>query len=123
MLDEQSYLIAIYTYLGAGALMLLCLAFWLWRRLPASLLALLLLLAAALLLTPAYPYPDSATMAPALVVAGFQFLTEGPQAAGHTLGLLGKMGAAAVVLALLLRLSVLRPRRRPADPADPEAEA
>ena len=42
---------------------------------------LLVLLSAALLLTPAFPQPGVDTMAPALIVAGFEFLLNGPEAA------------------------------------------
>ena len=77
MLSESSYLTAIYCYVGAAVVMLLYLAWWLGRHWRPGWVALVVLLAAALLLTPAYPRPDVDTMAPALIVAGFQMLTEG----------------------------------------------
>lgn len=117
MLTENSYLTAIYVYVGAAVLMLLCLAWWLRRRWRAGWIALTVLLGAALLLTPAYPREGVQTLAPALVVAAFRFFTEGLPAAEHALRPLAATSAAAVVLALLLRLTVFRPRRRP------EAEA
>lgn len=108
MLSESSYLMAIYVYTGAAGVALLLLLWWLRRR-PA-LAALLVLLAAALLLTPAYPRDGVTTLAPALIVALFQFLTEGYEAAWHALRPLAFMSSLAVVLALLLRLSVFRRR-------------
>lgn len=110
MLSESSYLTAIYTYVGAAAIMLLYLAWWLGRHWRPGWVALAVLLAAALLLTPAYPRTDVDTMAPALIVAGFQMLTEGYEAAQHALRPLGFMSAVAVVLAFILWLLFLRGR-------------
>ena len=112
MLSESSYLTAIYVYCGAAVMVVLCLAWWLGRRWPNGWVALLVLLAAALLLTPAYPQPGAETMAPATVVAGFQLATEGLESARHAIKPLGYSCGLAVILALLLRLTVLR--RRPA---------
>jgi hypothetical protein len=120
MLSESSYLTAMYAYIGAACALLLLLAWWLrrqWRGGPA---ALLVLLAAALLLTPAFPKEGVDTLAPALIVAGFQLLTEGYPAAEHALRPLGFMAALAVGLALLLRLTLLR-RRPPANTAPDKA--
>ena len=69
-----------------------------------------MLLLAALLLTPAHPNADVATYAPALVVALFESLTHGPEAARHALKPLAFMSAVAVMLAIMLRLVVFRPR-------------
>ena len=110
MLTENSYLAAVCVYVGAALLMLLCLAWWLRKRWRAGWIALVVLLGAALLLTPAYPREGIETLAPALVVAGFQIFTEGFAAAEHALRPLAATSAAAVVLALLLRLTLLRPR-------------
>lgn len=121
MLSEDSYLTALYVYAGAASALLLCLVWWLRRRGPGW-VALLVLLAAALLLTPAYPKEGVATLAPALIVAGFQLLTDGYEAAAHALRPLGFMCGLAVVLALLLRLTVFRRRARPAQ-ASRAAEA
>lgn len=121
MLDESSYITAIYVYVGAACLALLCLLWWLRRSWRPGWLALFILVSAALLLTPAYPQPGVSTMAPALVVAAFQMLTEGVEAAQHALKPLGVMVAVAIALALLLRLTVFR--RRAAPSADPAPEA
>lgn len=127
MLTESSYLTAIYTYCGAAILAALLLAWWLGRRWPNGWVALVVLLAAALLLTPAYPQPGVQTMAPALIVASFEFLQNGPEAAQHASKPLAIACALAVFLALLLRLTVLRPRKgsKPRESAteDPSPEA
>ncbi len=112
MLSDSSYHIALAVYLGAAGLALLCMAWWLGRRWPNGWTALFVLLCAALLLTPAYPRAGVTTFAPALVVAVFQILTEGLDSARHALRPLGFMCALAVGLALLLRLTLLRPGRR-----------
>ncbi|MAT93931.1 MAG: hypothetical protein CME59_15175 [Halioglobus sp.] len=111
MLTETSYLTAIYVYAGAGLLVALCLAWWLGRRWGGGWTSLLVLLCAALLLTPAFPREGADTMAPALVVAAFQLLTDGMDAARHALRPLAYACGLAVVLALLLRLTVFRRRR------------
>jgi hypothetical protein len=110
VLSESSYLTAIYIYTGAAGLMLLYLTWWLSRSWSPGWAALLVLLAAALLLTPAYPRTDVNTMAPALIVAGFQYFTEGYEAAEHALKPLGFMCGLAAGIALLLRLTLLKGR-------------
>jgi hypothetical protein len=110
LLSESSYLTAIYTYVGSAAVMLVYLVWWLGRHWRPGWVALAVLLAAALLLTPAFPRADVDTMAPALIVAGFQLLTDGYAAAEHALRPLGFMSAAAVVLAFILWLLFLRGR-------------
>jgi hypothetical protein len=95
-------------YLAAGGVAALLLLWWLRRRRVAALW--LSLTAVALLLTPAYPEPGAETLAPALVVAAFQLLTAGVDAAMHALRPLGLALGIAWVLALLLSL-LLRRRR------------
>lgn len=114
MLTESSYLTAIYAYCGAAILVALLLAWWFGRRWPNGWTALIVLLSAALLLTPAFPQPGVDTMAPALIVAGFELLLNGPEAAQHAFKPLSIACGLAAVLALLLRFSVLRPRNSPA---------
>ncbi len=82
MLDEASYQAGMVVYLGAGALVVLLMGWWLRRWLHRS-WPLWSALAAALLLTPAYADESASTMAPALIVAGFEMLTHGPDAAAH----------------------------------------
>lgn len=111
MLSETSYLTALAVYCGAAVMIVLCLLWWL-RRWSGGWAALVVLLNAALLLTPAYPREGADTVAPALVVAVFQLLTEGVEAASHALRPLGLMCGLAVVLAALLRFTLLRPRKK-----------
>jgi hypothetical protein len=121
VLSESSYLTAIYVYVGAACVMLLYLAWWLGRHWRAPWVALVVLLGAALLLTPAYPKDGVDTFAPALIVASFQLLTDGYEAARHALRPLGYMSALAAAVALLLGMTVLRGRgprgTRPKKPA------
>jgi len=121
VLSETSYMTAIYVYCGAAVLFTLCFGWWLLRRWPTGWSAALVLLAAALMLTPAYPREGVDTLAPALVVAVFQLATEGPAQAEHALRPLGLACAVALVLALLLRLTLLRSGRRTPEAATPGA--
>lgn len=114
MLSESSYLTALYVYIGAACAILVLLAWSLRRRWRGGPAALLVLLAAVLLLTPAFPKAGVDTLAPALIVAGFQLFTDGYPAAEHALRPLAFMAALAVGIALLLRLTLLR-RPRVAD--------
>ena len=124
MLTEESYLTAIYAYCGAAALICLLLAWWLWRRWRNIWVALAVTLSAALLLTPAFPQPGVDTMAPALIVAGFELLLNGPEAAEHAFKPLAVACGLALVLAILLRLTLLKPRRSaPATGETPEEES
>ena len=50
-------------------------------------------------------------MAPALIVATFELLLNGPEAAQHALKPLSVACGLALVLAVLLRLTVMRPRK------------
>ena len=108
MLSESSYMAALYAYLGAGLAMTLYLSLWLRKYWRSSTVALLVLVAAALLLTPAFPREGVTTMAPALIVAGFQWATEGMEGAMHALRPLALSLTVAVALALLLRLTIFR---------------
>jgi hypothetical protein len=124
VLTESSYLTAIYAYCGAAVLIALLLAWWVGRRWANFWTILLVLLSAALLLTPAYPQPGVETMAPALIVAAFELLLNGPEAAQHALKPLTVACGLALVLAVLLRLTLLRPRKpAPTDDAGEGAEA
>lgn len=112
MLDEQSYITAIYVYLGSAGVFLLYLAWWLGRHWNASWTTLAVLLMAALLLTPAYPKADADTMAPALIVAIFQITTMGVEEARDAWRPLIFMAGLAIVLTLFLRITIFR-RRKP----------
>jgi len=111
VLSESSYLAAIYTYVGAASALLIYLAWILNRHWRGAWVALSVLLCAALLLTPAYPDAQVTTMAPALVVAVFEGLINGPEAAQHAIKPLGYMTGLAVLIAILLRLIFFRKRR------------
>ena len=108
MLDESSYLTAVYVYVGAACAMLLYLCWWLGRHWRPGWVALVVFVAAALLLTPAYPKEGTDTMAPALIVAVFQIFTADIDSAQHALKPLGFFSGLAVVAALLLRLTLFR---------------
>lgn len=121
MLSESSYLTALYSYCAAAGMILLIMAWWLGRRWRAAWAVFTVLLLAALLLTPAHPNADTVTYAPALVVAIFEFLTNGPEAARHAIKPLTATLALASGLAIVLRLLVFR---RPAiEAADNQASA
>ena len=107
MTEQPDYLIATLVYLGTALLALVAMFWWLrraWRWL-------LLLAGAALLMTPAYPYEGVDTFAPALIVAAFQLLTAGPEAAAHAVRPLVAALGLALVVTLLLRITVLRRAR------------
>ena len=118
MLSESSYMTALYIYVGAALATMLYLSWWLSRHWRAGTVALFVLLAGALLLTPAYPKEGVETLAPALIVAAFQWLTEGMEGAMHALRPLAFTCQVAVVLALLLRLSIFR---NPGKKREPQA--
>jgi hypothetical protein len=124
VLNESSYWTAIYSYTGAACVILLYMTWWLSRHWRASWVAFSVLLIAALLLTPAYPNADVTTYAPALIVAVFETLTNGPEAARHAFKPLLFMAGLAAVLAILLRLVLFRnPAVRDSDKRDEEEVA
>jgi hypothetical protein len=110
VLSESSYLTAIFSYTAAACASLLYIGWWLSRYWSAAWVAFAVLILAALLLTPAHPNADVPTYAPALLVAVFETLTYGPEAARHALRPLGVMAAIALALAIGLRLLVFRRR-------------
>ena len=112
MLSESSYLTAIYVYVGSACIILLYLCWWLGRHWRPAWVALVVLLTAVLLLTPAYPKAGVDTMAPAVIVAAFQILTQDIDSAQHALKPLVFFSEVAVVIALLLRLLVFRRPRK-----------
>ncbi len=121
MLNNSAYLTAIYIYVGSATVFIVYLAWWLGRHWRAGWVTLVVLLMAALLLTPAYPKTGVHTMAPALIVAGFQFMTTGVEGARHALRPLVFMSGGAVIIALLLSMTIFRrkkaPKRRNVKPA------
>jgi hypothetical protein len=123
VLSESSYLTALYVYIGAALGILLLLGWWLSRHWSAGMVSLAVLLSGAVLLTPAYPREGVETFAPALIVAGFQWVNEGREGAMHALKPLLVVSIAAVVLALLLRLTLFRGRNISAKNSKPAAGA
>ena len=119
MLTESAYRLALITYLVSALLALGLFNIWLLRGRSAALKLLLTLPLAALLLTPAYIQPGAETLAPALVVLAFQWLSQGPEAAEHALRpLVLFTGVALGVGVLLAGILILRARRaRAPDPA------
>lgn len=116
MLSDGSYMMALYVYCGAAVLFVLCFGWFLLRRWRGIWALMLVCLAAALMLTPAFPREGVDTLAPALVVAGFQLATEGREAAQHALRPLATMCAVALGVALLLRVTLFRARSRNTQP-------
>ncbi len=108
MLSESSYLTAIYTYVGAAMVLLIYLAWILSRYWHKAWVALVVLISAALLLTPAYPDVEITTFAPALIVAIFEGLIYGPEAAQHAIKPLTYMLTFALLLSIILRITVFR---------------
>ena len=74
MLTSDSYMLAMVTYLLAGLVAILLMGRFWFKRLPPMLSRSLLGITAGLLLTPAYPEPESTTLAPALIVGIFNTL-------------------------------------------------
>ncbi|HAN68349.1 MAG TPA: hypothetical protein DD808_01480 [Halieaceae bacterium] len=111
MTGQSDYLVATLVYLGAALCALGALFWWLRRRWSPLWRWVLLLAGAALLMTPAYPYEGVNTFAPALVVAAFQLLTAGPEAAAHAVRPLAAALGLAMLLTLLLYFTVLRRAR------------
>ncbi|MEZ5572345.1 MAG: hypothetical protein R3E64_10000 [Halioglobus sp.] len=108
MLSESSYLAAIYIYVGSACMILLYLAWWLSRHWHPGFVTLVVLLLAAILLTPAYPKAGVETMAPALIVAVFQFATQGAGAAAHAVRPLIFMSGLAIITSVLLTVIFFR---------------
>lgn len=105
MLTDSGYITALGVYLISAVLALLLMNLWLLRGRGMALRVLISLPLAALLLTPAYIEPGAETFAPALIVAAFQWLAQGPEAADHAVRPLalftGVSAAIAVCLAVI----------------------
>jgi hypothetical protein len=107
-----------YTYVGASIALLLYLAWILNRHWRAAWVTLAILISAALLLTPAYPDAEVTTLAPALIVAIFEGLINGPEAARHATKPLTLMLGLAVFISVALRLTLFRAARSSAGDAN-----
>jgi hypothetical protein len=110
VLTDASYHYAIYAYVGAALLALLCLGWWLSYRWRPGWVAVAVCVLGALFLTPAFPNENAETLAPALIVAGFQFFVYGYEEARSAILALATFAGAALVLALLLWVLFLRGR-------------
>ena len=105
MLTDASYLYAISTYLVFGFSLAFLLAYFSRNWLSPSLRVLFFLIFLSLFLVPAYPGDGIKTMAPALVVAAFQFFTYGFDAASHAFRPLGLGLFFSCFISLLLLIS------------------
>ncbi|MEM6483740.1 MAG: hypothetical protein AAF662_01970 [Pseudomonadota bacterium] len=119
MLTEEGYQLGIAVYIGSALLALVLFNLWFLRNSSLRIRLLFSLPIAALLLTPALIEPGAKTLAPALVVAAFQFLNHGPEQgfemAQHATRPLGLFTGGALVLGIL-SCALFRPRR--AEPGD-----
>lgn len=118
MLTAESYQMAWLAYGGATFGALLILFFWTRNWIARWLRLVLVLVLGALLLSPAHPAPDVQTWAPAIVVAGFELLTSGTEAALRPLRSVLAAEAIAVALCLLGWLLARIWRRRHAGPVE-----
>ena len=85
MLTDTSYMYAIYTYLGSGFLLSLLLIYFVRHWLTLGIRVTLFLMSLSIFLIPAYPADGVTTMAPAVIVAVFQFFINGFDAAAHAI--------------------------------------
>lgn len=97
MLTEESYQMAWMIYLAGGAGGLLCVHLWWFSGLGGRLRLTLALLLAVLIFTPTSSGEGVDTWAPAIVVGGFELLTDGPEAALKTLRPMGLLCLLALV--------------------------
>jgi hypothetical protein len=85
VLTESGYLWALIVYIASALFALVLFNLWFLKGRSLALRVLLSFPLAALLFTPAYIEPDAETFAPALIVAAFQWLSQGPEFAEHAL--------------------------------------
>jgi hypothetical protein len=100
LLTADSYELAWMAYGAATLGALLILYLWFGGVMSRGLRLSLVLMLGALALTPAHPAPDVQSWAPAIVVAGFELLTSGVDAALRPLR--SVLAAEAIVVALCL---------------------
>jgi hypothetical protein len=119
VLTEGGYFVALSVYILSALLALVLLNLWLLRGRGLGLRLLISLPLAALLLTPAYIQPGAETLAPALVVLAFQWLSLGPEAAEHALRPLALFTGASFALGLLGAMLLLwrNPRGEQEEPS------
>lgn len=123
MLTESGYQGALIVYIGAALMALALFNVWFLPRASVGLRLLITLPLAALLLTPAYIDPEAATLAPAVVVTGFRWLSLGIDEAMHSLRPLLLFTGVSFVLGLtVFAVGALR-RRRPREASQPDPSA
>lgn len=111
MLTDSGYYTGLAVYVTSGLLALALINLVFLRPVRWGTRCLVTLPLAALLLTPAYIAAGATTFAPALVVAAFQWLSAGPEAAEHALrplALFFGVALAAGFLAFLLSMLLAR---------------
>ena len=101
MLTETGYLGGLFVYGGAALVALVLFNLWMLRGARWGVRCLVTFPLAALLLTPAYIEAGAETLAPALVVAAFQWLNDGAEAAAHATRPLLVFTALALAIGLL----------------------
>ena len=111
MLTEQGYTWGLAVYGAAALLALFFFNLWILRGRSAALRLILCLPLATLLLTPALIEPGAGSLAPALIVAAFQWLSQGPDAAEHALRPLGLFTAVAFAIGCICALLLILLRR------------
>ena len=104
MLTAESYIMAWTVYMVATLIGLLILYLWIGPRMSAGARLTLLLLLAAMALTPARPDANLASWAPAVIVAAFDLLTDGTEAALRPLRPMLIMSAMSLALCLFIFL-------------------
>ena len=104
MLTAESYVTAWSVYLAATLAGLLFLYAWISPGMGRAWSLTLVLLLAVLALTPARPGEDLGTWAPAVIVAAFNLLTDGVEAALRPLRAMLIMSVATLALCLLTYL-------------------
>lgn len=101
MVTAESYEMAWWAYGAATIGALVILYFWVGGLMSRGLRLSIALMLGAAALTPAHPAPDVQTWAPAVIVAGFELLTGGVEAA------LQPLRSVLVIEALVLALCLL----------------
>lgn len=107
MLTDSAYLTALLVYSFSAAVAVLLGALWLLKGRSLAVKILIALPLLSLLLTPALIEPGADTFAPAVVVAAFQWFTQGQEAAAHALKPLALFSGLAFAVGLLLALVLI----------------
>ena len=121
MLTPESYQNAWLAYIAATLAAIVILYLWVGPRLSHAARLACAALLAALALTPAHPAANMDSWAPAVVVAGFEMLTDGAEAAMRPLRSLFTAVAMVVAVSLLAWLILRSLRKGESAPPPPEA--